>query len=50
MATLTRARIASLQQKSFDDLTVLPEMEAEQVDVLGNPVTLTTYRTKVSVR
>jgi hypothetical protein len=46
MATLTRARIASLQQRSFDELTVLPEMQAEEVDVLGNPVSLTTYRSK----
>ena len=46
MAVLANARSASLHEKSFDDLSVLPEVHTEEVSVLGKPVTLTTYRSK----
>jgi len=46
MAILAKARSASLHEKSFDELSVLPEVHAEEVSVLGKPVTLTTYRSK----
>ena len=46
MAVLAKARCVLLREKSFDELSVLPEVDGEEVSVLGKLVALTTYRTK----
>jgi hypothetical protein len=49
MAVLAKARSASLQERSFEELDALPECETEEISVLGKPVSLTTFRSNQSV-
>ena len=44
MAVLAKARSASLQDRSFEELDALPECATEEISVLGKPVSLTTFR------
>jgi hypothetical protein len=49
MTVLVKARSASLQERSFEELNALPECETEEISVLGKAVSLTTYRSKHNV-
>ena len=44
MNALAKARADALFAKEFAELNVLPELHAEQAQVLGKPVTLTVFR------
>jgi hypothetical protein len=45
MTAHVQSRAAELRRKSFQELSTLPEAETGKVDLLGNPVQLTVYRT-----
>src|SRR5436190_20577226 len=49
MAELVKARIAQLRLKSFDELKVLPEVDAGEFCILDKSVTLTTFRSSRAV-
>jgi hypothetical protein len=49
MAELVKARIAELRPKSFDELKVLPEVDAGEFCILDKSVTLTTFRSSSTV-
>ncbi len=44
MLALVRVHFDSLQQRSFAELSAIPEVETEKVSVLSKSVKLTTYR------
>ena len=44
MRAVVSERSSALHQQSFEGLKTLPEVETEEIEILGTPVRLITYR------